>query len=92
MRAAFDALTSRLGLVPMIVAEVEDIAMLRLLARENAGLTVIPPIDVQDELATGLLVEAAHLDDVAKTVLAVTAARRFPNPLLSGVLAQGRFQ
>lgn len=89
MRAAFDALVSRLGIVPMIAAEVEDMAMLRLLARENAGLAVIPPIVVQDELATGLLVEAAQLDDVAETFLAVTAARRFPNPLLSEVLAPG---
>ena len=91
MRAAFDALTSRLGIVPIIAAEVEDMAMLRLLAREDAGLAVIPPIVVQDELAAGLLVEAAHLDDVTETFLAVTAARRFPNPLLSEVLAQGRF-
>ncbi len=92
MRAAFDAMTSRLGIVPMIAAEVEDMAMLRLLAREDAGLAVIPPIVVQDELAAGLLVEAARLDDVVETFLAVTAARRFPNPLLSEVLAQHRFR
>lgn len=91
MRAAFDALTSRLGIVPVIAAEVEDMAMLRLLAREDAGLAVIPPIVVQDELAAGMLVEAARLDDVTETFHAVTAARRFPNPLLSEVLAHGRF-
>jgi len=91
MRAAFDALISRLGIVPMIAAEVEDMAMLRLLAREDAGLAVLPPIVVQDELGSGLLVEAALLDDVTETFLAVTAARRFPNPLLSEVLAHGRF-
>jgi LysR family transcriptional activator of nhaA len=92
MRAAFDALTSRLGIVPVIAAEVEDMAMLRLLAREDAGLAVTPPIVVQDELAAGLLVEAARLDDVTETFHAVTPARRFPNPLLSEVLAHGREQ
>jgi len=92
MRAAFDALTSRLGIVPMIAAEVEDMAMMRLLAREDAGLAVIPPIVVQDELAAGRLIEAAQLDDVTETFHAVTAARRFPNPLLSEVLAHGRFE
>ena len=92
MRAAFDGPTSRLGLVPVIAAEVEDMAMLRLLPREDAGLAVIPPIVVQDELAAGLLVEAAQLDDVTDTFLAVTAARRFPNPLLSEVLAHDRFR
>jgi LysR family transcriptional activator of nhaA len=91
MRAAFDAMTSRMAIVPMIAAEVEDMAMLRLLAREDAGLAVIPPIVVQDELAAGLLIEAARLDDVTETFHAVTAARRFPNPLLSELLANGRF-
>ena len=91
MRAAFDALTNRLGIVPIIAAEVEDMAMLRLLAREDAGLAVIPPIVVQDELAAGLLVEAAQLDDVTETFQAVTATRRFPNPLLAEVLVPGRF-
>ena len=91
MRAALDARTNRLGIVPMIAAEVEDMAMLRLLAREDAGLAVIPPIVVQDELATGLLIEAAQMDDVTETFQAVTAARRFPNPLLSELLAHGRF-
>ena len=86
MRAAFDALTNRLGIVPMIAAEVEDMAMLRLLARDDAGLAIIPPIVVQDELETGLLVEAARLDDITETFLAVTAQRRFPNPLLAEVL------
>ena len=91
LRAAFDALTSRLGIAPMIAAEVDDMAMLRLLAREDAGLAVIPPIVVQDELAAGLLVEAAQLDDVVETFHAVTAARRFPNPLLAEVVTRSHF-
>ena len=86
LREAFDALASRLGLAPMIAAEVDDMAMLRLLAREDAGLAVIPPIVVQDELASGLLVEAAKLDGIAETFLAVTRDRRFPNPLLAPLL------
>jgi LysR family transcriptional activator of nhaA len=87
LRAAFDALASRLGVSPKIAAEADDMAMLRLLAREDAGLAVIPPIVVQDELSSGRLVEAAHLDGIQETFLAVTLARRFPNPLLSVVLA-----
>ena len=75
----------------MIAAEVDDMAMLRLLAREDAGLAVIPPIVVQDELAAGLLIEAAQLDDVVETFHAVTAARRFPNPLLAEVVTRSHF-
>jgi LysR family transcriptional activator of nhaA len=86
LRAGFDALVARLGVTPQIAAEADDMAMLRLLTREDAGLAVIPPIVVRDELAAGLLVEAARLDDIRETFLAVTLQRRFPNPLLAGLL------
>ncbi len=86
LRAAFDALAARLGVSPAIAAEADDMAMLRLLAREDDGLAVIPPIVVRDELAAGLLVEAARLDGISETFLAVTRVRRFPNPLLADVL------
>ena len=87
LRAAFDALTARLGVTPSIAAEADDMAMLRLLAREDAGLAVIPPIVVRDELASGRLVEAAQLDGIRENFLAVTRERRFPNPLLSELLS-----
>jgi len=86
MRAAFDALAARLGITPTIAAEVDDMAMIRLLARADAGLAIIPPIVVRDELDTGVLVEAASLAGITETFFAVTLQRRFPNPLLSEVL------
>ena len=86
LRASFDALTARLGLTPTIAAEADDMAMLRLLAREDAGLAIIPPIVVLDELASGRLVEAAHLPGMNEVFLAVTRQRRFPNPLLADLL------
>ena len=88
LRAAFDALAARLGIFPMIAAEADDMAMLRLLAREDAGLAVIPPIVVQDEIAAGTLVEAAQLGGIGETFLAVTRERRFANPLLVELLAR----
>ncbi len=88
LRTSFDALVDRLGVRPSIAAEVDDMAMLRLLAREDAGLAVIPRIVVQDELAGGLLVEAARLPDMSETFLAVTRKRRFPNPLLKELLGR----
>ena len=88
LRGAFDALAARLGIAPTIAAEVDDMAMIRLLAREDAGLAIIPPIVVRDELASGALVEAAQLDDLREVFVAVTLQRRFPNPLLSEVLSR----
>jgi len=91
LRAAFDGLVARLGIVPRIAAEADDMATLRLLAREHAGLAILPPIVVRDELAAGLLVEHARLDGISERFLAVTLQRRFPNPLVAEVLgtAQG---
>ncbi|MEL6451294.1 MAG: LysR family transcriptional regulator [Pseudomonadota bacterium] len=86
LRAGFDALAERLGVVPVIAAEADDMAMLRLLARSDAGMAVIPPIVVQDELAGGRLKEFARLDDIKEVFVAVTIARKFPNPLVREVL------
>lgn len=86
LRAAFDALAARLGVVPILAAEVDDMAMIRLLARADAGLAIIPPIVVRDELQSGALVEAARLEGISETFVAVTLQRRFPNPLLAEVL------
>jgi LysR family transcriptional activator of nhaA len=88
LRAAFDALVVRLGVTPAIAAEADDMAMIRLLTRADAGLAIIPPIVVRDELAAGALVEAATLDGLTEPFVAVTLQRRFPNPLVSELLAQ----
>lgn len=88
IRAAFDALVARLGVVVNIAAEVDDMAMIRLLAREDAGLAVIPPIVVRDEIADGRLVEAYRLPGIAEQFLAITLDRRFANPLVAELLAR----
>ncbi|NIY76861.1 LysR family transcriptional regulator [Thalassospira sp. HF15] len=85
MRMDFDALCDRLEISPQIAAEVDDMAMMRLLTREGAGLAVIPPIVVKDEIARGELIEALVLPDIVETFYAVTMRRRFPNPALAMV-------
>ncbi|SHL76026.1 transcriptional regulator, LysR family [Roseovarius marisflavi] len=89
IRIGFDAWTDRLGIRPQIAAEVDDMAMMRLLAREGVGLAVLPPIVVQDELASGRLIEAERLPSIGETFYAVTITRRFPNPILTELL-EGR--
>ncbi|MEM7693162.1 MAG: LysR family transcriptional regulator [Pseudomonadota bacterium] len=91
VRTGFDGLVAHLGIVPQIAAEADDMATLRLLARAGAGLAVLPPIVVRDELASGLLVERAQLDGITERFLAVTRQRRFPNPLLGEVLDPGGY-
>lgn len=86
VRSGFDALASRLDVRPQIVAEVEDMAMMRLLAREDVGLAVLPPIVVKDELAGGFLIEVDEPLGITETFYAVTMERRFPNPLVRVLL------
>ncbi|UGB39546.1 LysR family transcriptional regulator [Frateuria soli] len=86
VRIGFEALVDRLGVHVRVAAEVDDMAMMRLLAREDIGLAVVPPIVVKDELASGRLVEAHQLPQLSETFFAVTMKRRFPNPLLHDLL------
>jgi LysR family transcriptional activator of nhaA len=85
IRIAFDLLVEQAGIRPMILAEVDDMAMLRLLARDSPGVTLVPPVVVQDELRSGTLVERCKLP-FTETFYATTVASRFPNPMLREVL------
>ncbi len=88
VRAQFEALVARLGITPQIAAEVDDMAMMRLLAREGVGLAVLPPIVVKGELESGLLAEFDALPGMMESFYAVTVKRRFPNPLIRALLSQ----
>lgn len=89
MRAAFDLILDRAGIVPRIAAEVDDMAMLRLLARDFKGVTLVPPVVVRDELRAGTLVERARVPAIRERFYAITTRRRFPNPLLRPLLESG---
>jgi LysR family transcriptional activator of nhaA len=86
IRSAFDALVTRLGITPRIAAEVDDMAMIRLLAREQIGLAVVPPIVVANEIESGMLVELHRFNDLAEHFFAITPSRKFPHPLLQDLL------
>jgi LysR family transcriptional activator of nhaA len=79
IRPQFDALCARLGVDPIIVAEVDDMAMLRLMAREAIGLAPLPAIVVRDELEAGTLREIAPLPSIHEAFYALTIPRQFPS-------------
>jgi len=85
IRAGFDTLCERLDIRPVLAAEVDDMAMMRLLAREDIGLALLPPIVVKNELETGLLKEADYDVGLSESFQAVTIRRKFPNPLLEAL-------
>ena len=83
IRIAFDRVLELAGIRPIIMAEVDDMAMLRLLAREREGVALVPPIVVRDELETRTLVEYCRIPEVVESFYAIVQKRRFPNQLLA---------
>lgn len=94
IRLGFDALLDSRGINPNVVAEIDDMALLRLLALEDIGLTLVPPIVVEGELQSQQLVEVFALPQLTETFYAVTQTRRFPNPAVHELLqtAEDLFQ
>ncbi len=88
IRVAFDRLMDLAGIRPIILAEVDDMAMLRLLAREREGVTLVPSIVVRDELAAGVLVEHCRVPQLIESFYAIVQNRKFPNQMLAHLLAR----
>lgn len=90
IRGPFDLLLEQHGVRPQIVAEVTDMAMLRLLAREAEAVTLVPRVVVRDELRSGTLVELHRIRRIKESFYAITPARQFPNPLVKELLSGPR--
>jgi len=88
IRLGFDRLLELAEIRPVILAEVDDMAMLRLLAREREGVTLVPPIVVRDELEAGVLIEHCRIPQLTECFYAIVQNRRFPNQLLGELLTR----
>ena len=86
IRAGFDNLVARLGVEPKVAAHVDDMAMVRLLAREGFGLAVAPAVVVADEVKSGHLATAPFDLGIEEPFFAVTLPRKFPHPALGALL------
>lgn len=88
IRSAFDLLLDQSGIRPIIAAEVDDMAMLRLLAVSTRAVAVVPKVVVRDELRNGVLVERFRLPSVRESFWAITGSRTFPNVLVKELVAR----
>lgn len=88
VRQQFDAVCAQLGVTPLVRAEVDDMATLRLLARDTRGVALLPAVVVRDELSAGILREYGVVPGVVERFYALTARRAHPHPLLAPLLAQ----
>jgi LysR family transcriptional activator of nhaA len=86
VRSQFEVYCHSYGLTPIICAEVDDMAMLRLLARDSGDLALLPAVVVQDELRSGALQLYAEVPDIAEQFFAVTLQRQFSLRILDELL------
>ncbi|WP_299727594.1 LysR family transcriptional regulator [uncultured Tateyamaria sp.] len=86
IRTGFNSLTARIGVQPRILADVDDMAMVRLLANSGAGLALAPPIVLKDEIAAGTLVTAPFDLGITDRFFAITTRRSFAHPMLATLL------
>ncbi|KAF0843424.1 LysR family transcriptional activator of nhaA [Methylovorus glucosotrophus] len=87
LRAQFDALCATAGVAPRLRAEVDDMAMLRLIARDSGWLTLLPEVVVQDELRAGVLVTVGHSAALQERFYAITTPHRHRIEALEKLLA-----
>lgn len=86
IRAAFDAWCSGWQFEPDVLAEVDDMAMLRLLARDSGAVAILPPVVVRDEIARGELSVWMELPGVSEHFYAITVKRQYQPPALRQLL------
>lgn len=88
IRTAFDVYCDERGLRPTILAEADDMAMLRVLARELDAVTLVPAVVVRDELRDGRLEEYCPVPDLFEEFYAISVTRQYQPPLLRTLLAR----
>ena len=88
VRAGFDLLCDQLALRYRLLAEVDDMAMLRLLVRDSDSVALVPSVVVQDELRSGELSEYCVVPNLHENFYAISIQRQFEPPLLKMLLKQ----
>ncbi len=87
-RVLFERVCEAAGVRPRIIAEVDDMAMLRLFAREGEGFALVPPVVVRDEIDAGTLAATHSLPQIRETFYAITLSRKFEDPQIAALVAR----
>lgn len=88
LRAGFDLLCEQLGLRCRVLAEVDDMAMLRLMARDSEAVALLPQVVVRDELRSKRLAQYCVVPNLHENFYAITVKRHFAHPLLKALLTR----
>jgi len=88
IRTAFDLLCEQLDVRFHVRAEVDDMAMLRVLARDTDSVALLPSVVVRDELRDGRLQEYCVVPSLFENFYAITVKRSYQHPLLKTLLSR----
>lgn len=86
LRARFDLLCDQLNVRLDVLAEVDDMAMLRLMARDTQAMTLVPTVVVRDELREGRLEEYCAIPNLYEQFYAITVKRHYQHEALKLLL------
>lgn len=85
-RPELDALFERLRIVPKILGEIDDVALLRIFALRSGEVVVLPLMGVKDDLANKSLRVLKNVGSIEQKFYAITRQRKFPNPLVEKLI------
>ena len=88
IRVEFDALCEQLGVHVTPLVEVDDMAAMRLLARDLDALALMPSVVVRDELRRGELRDHGVVPGLFESFYSITVERQFQHPLVKSLLAR----
>ncbi len=90
VRANFDLLLAEAGVEPFIHAEVDDMALLRLLALSGEGLALVSKIVVERELQSRKIKFMLRVPNLVEKYYALTLRKRFQNLWLGEIVTAFR--
>ena len=86
VRADFDLMLANSGVEPFVHAEVDDMALLRLLALSGEGLALVSKIVVERELQSSKIKFMLRVPGLAEKYYALTIRKRFQNTWLAEIV------
>ena len=86
IRTGFDLICEQSAIRLAVAAEVDDMAMLRLLARDSGAVALVPAVVVVDELRSGVLEEYAAVPNLHESFYAISVRRQYQHPLVRVLL------
>lgn len=86
VRADFDLILANAGIEPIVHAEVDDMALLRLLALSGEGLALVSKIVVERELQSSKIKFMLRVPGLAEKYYALTVRKRFQNAWLAEIV------